>query len=387
MSAKSGAIVLALLAVPLFLLWGCGTSLEALRLDQSAKADLRREVGVYDSTGPDQHEAVKALKAISCQNTVGDPAPSRDDAVDQLRYKAQVLGANGITDLRCGPPQSDSLAKKCWSSVTCEATAIKVGPGAVKIITTPEEMQEEMRQKIEAMQEKEKIAYAECKRKASNFVESVNCSNAGMLKIHRDAGDPYMDLMQLFAAQRLVFAERLDKGTMTEAEAGAAIQELIVRISQERRERDAQQRADLRLQAMELDQQKNARMQTYGALFQDLETWQITGKPKSLLASPAPLSGSTASVKPSPAPAGPRSAGKVVQGSHKQGRAASAAHALKKDKVTKLKTRLVSGRRTDHPALRSNKGGAPSRAGLGRSEWRRGRKLPPKDQTGQGEPQ
>ena len=379
MSAKSAVVILALLTALLFLPSGCGPFVEVVRLDQSTKADVRREVGIYNAIGPDKYQAIKPLKATACQNRAGDPVPSWTDAVDQLRYKAWVLGTNGITDLKCSHLEGDSLAKNCWSSVTCEATAIKIGSEAARAIMTPEEMREEMSRKVEVMREKEEMACAECKQKTSSFVESVQCSNPAILNAHRDAGDPYMDLMQLFAAHRIALAERLDKGEITEAEAGVAIQELIVRLNQERRQRDAQQRVELRQQALEAEQQ-NARMQAYGALFQELGTWQIASKPRQFSASPAPQNDSIASPGSSSAPIKPSRSNKGTEQSYNQGALLVWPHALKKknNKADELKTILGSRRLGNRLAFYSNRGAtgsytkpSPGHKGVGLNVYRK----------------
>ncbi len=115
MSAKSTVVILALLTALLFLPSGCGPFVDVVKLDQSTKADARREVGIYNAIGPDKYQAIKPLKATACQNRAGDPVPSWTDAVDQLRYKAWVLGTNGITGLKCSHLEGDSLAKNCWN--------------------------------------------------------------------------------------------------------------------------------------------------------------------------------------------------------------------------------------------------------------------------------
>jgi hypothetical protein len=145
----------------------------------------------------------------------------------------------------------------------------------------PEAMPKEQRNLI--LKEKVERASAECRQKRLNgelksYVESVQCSNPLILQAYQEAGDPNMDLIQLLCAYREAVAERNDKGELTEAEGHVAIQELTLRVNQEARQRAAQQRAESRQQAMDVQQENNARMQAYGTLLQGLGTWQSANK-------------------------------------------------------------------------------------------------------------
>ena len=55
-----------------------------------------------------------------------------------------------------------------------------------------------------------------------NFTEWAECANPPMIAAFKSAGLPDMDLIQVYAASRLVIAEKLDKGEMTAAEAQLA---------------------------------------------------------------------------------------------------------------------------------------------------------------------
>jgi S1-C subfamily serine protease len=59
-------------------------------------------------------------------NKLWDPPASQEDAIDQLRYKTQLLGGNAIANVLCESVEGTSLGKNCWSSVTCYGTAIRV---------------------------------------------------------------------------------------------------------------------------------------------------------------------------------------------------------------------------------------------------------------------
>jgi hypothetical protein len=54
------------------------------------------------------------------------------------------------------------------------------------------------------------------------FADAARCSNDRMRQIWADAVFPYMDLVDLMAADRLAVAERMDKGELSIAEAKCA---------------------------------------------------------------------------------------------------------------------------------------------------------------------
>lgn len=113
--------------------------------------------------------------------------------------------------------------------------------------------------------EKDQRAATECRQKRlngelKNYAESAQCSNSRILEVHREAGDPNMDLMQLLCAYRFATAEREDNGEMTEPEANLATEGLLLRVGQEARWRSA------------TGPQDDARRQAFEALLQGLGT-------------------------------------------------------------------------------------------------------------------
>jgi hypothetical protein len=68
-------------------------------------------------------------------------------------------------------------------------------------------------------------------------VETVKCSEATVTDAYEAAGYPYMDLIQLAYAARMVCAERVDNGTWTEAEARLQWSQYIAQINSEERRR------------------------------------------------------------------------------------------------------------------------------------------------------
>lgn len=108
---------------------GCAPFVEVVKLDEVARAKARADVKQYMAAEvPATSKVVQQLEATSCRLTLSDPPATNEDAIDQLRFKAAKLGANGITDVFCDSPGTFDLGKNCWSSIKCRGTAIAVSP-------------------------------------------------------------------------------------------------------------------------------------------------------------------------------------------------------------------------------------------------------------------
>jgi hypothetical protein len=103
-----------------------GCSYEVIRVDPLTVDALRRDVPVYRlaDLSERKYRVVRSVTATSCSIKTFDPAPTPEDAIDQLRVKAARLGANGIMNVTCERPEGVSLAMTCWASLTCHAAAI-----------------------------------------------------------------------------------------------------------------------------------------------------------------------------------------------------------------------------------------------------------------------
>ena len=110
------------------LLAGCGPFIDVVKLDAAERPKLRERLRYYEGSGPPSHQVVQPIRATSCKQKLWDPPASQEDAIDQLRFKAAALGANGISNLTCDSPEGMSVSKNCWSGFTCRADAIKVTP-------------------------------------------------------------------------------------------------------------------------------------------------------------------------------------------------------------------------------------------------------------------
>lgn len=120
---------------------------------------------------------------------------------------------------------------------------------------------------------------AECKEKrlrkeVKGFVGSVKCSNPRVVAAWRQRKYPYMDLVDVYEAARLVGAENVDKGRITEAEYNLQLAELRSRLTAEQQRRSL---AVANTQAAQA-QAHAANTQAAGALLQGLGALQAANR-------------------------------------------------------------------------------------------------------------
>lgn len=97
---------------------------------------------------------------------------------------------------------------------------------------------------MQAMRETTKAAILECrdrrlKQEFKTYKQSAECSNPKILAAYEGSDYPYMDLVHLLLDARLVAAENLDKGAITEAQAQEQSAELERRLTSEEQRRRA----------------------------------------------------------------------------------------------------------------------------------------------------
>jgi hypothetical protein len=107
------------------------------------------------------------------------------------------------------------------------------------------------------------------------FAESVRCANLRITAAYQNASYPYMDLIFLFTSARLVGAEKVDKGELTEAEVQLQISELMTRVSNEERRRQYEAQS-AQNQAMIA---RAAQTQAAGQLLQGLSAFSAAVNP------------------------------------------------------------------------------------------------------------
>jgi hypothetical protein len=139
-------------------------------------------------------------------------------------------------------------------------------------------------------------AVAECNAKRlhgepKSYKASVECSNPKIFAAYREAGDPNLDLLNVYLAARLVGAENVDKKRVTEAEYKLQLAELESRLTKERQRR-ALAVADLEIKrAQAAAETQTAQAQSNAALLLGLAALQSANRPASQpsqLAMPSP---------------------------------------------------------------------------------------------------
>ena len=101
-------------------------------IDPQSRQELATAVPLYDSSHPPSGNfiSVGMITAYGCDNTFLG-GPGRDEVLARLRQQAQVMGANGISDLSCEATDASAL-KGCLSATACSATALKIFAPEIK---------------------------------------------------------------------------------------------------------------------------------------------------------------------------------------------------------------------------------------------------------------
>jgi hypothetical protein len=114
--------------IPL-LLSGCGSFVPTQDLGDLPPTELRAVQGVkiYDSTllAGESYEIIDIVEGNSCQNKLWDPPATRASAIDQIKFYAYEMGADGISDVRCSGREGTSVRTNCWELISCTANAIR----------------------------------------------------------------------------------------------------------------------------------------------------------------------------------------------------------------------------------------------------------------------
>lgn len=113
-----------------FLLTSCGSFVPVVKLDQLSpeKRNVALSVKIFGASQLDgmKYDVLNVVEGNSCQNKLYDPPATRAAAIDQAKYFASEMGADGITNIQCGAREGTSTRTNCWELISCTAEAIKI---------------------------------------------------------------------------------------------------------------------------------------------------------------------------------------------------------------------------------------------------------------------
>ena len=125
-------VLLILSQIPICLsLIGCvGPLIPVKKLDE-LPLDTKRNVlslPIYNENqlAGKQYQVLNVVEGISCKNKTWDPAATKTDAINQAKYWASEMGADGLMNIQCEQPRGTTTTYNCWESITCTAQAIKL---------------------------------------------------------------------------------------------------------------------------------------------------------------------------------------------------------------------------------------------------------------------
>jgi hypothetical protein len=112
----------------------CGPSVKSIDLDEAMIKMLRSEVRIYEKSELEKlkYQILKPVQATSCKKKPWDKGASKEDAIDQLRYKTFIEEGNAIFKVFCEPKESIGISTDCLSSVSCYGVAIRLLPQYIR---------------------------------------------------------------------------------------------------------------------------------------------------------------------------------------------------------------------------------------------------------------
>lgn len=109
---------------------GCGSFVPVRDWDKLKSEERHRIVSLpifnESQLEPSTYEVINVVEGISCKNKIWDHAATKSDAINQTKYWASELGADGILNIKCDVPRGTTLTYNCWESITCTAQAIRM---------------------------------------------------------------------------------------------------------------------------------------------------------------------------------------------------------------------------------------------------------------------
>lgn len=122
-------------ALVLVIMYGCitacvGPLVPVVKIDELTPDERRATLSlpIYNEgqLSGTQYSIVNMVEGISCKNKTWDHAATKTDAVNQAKYWARQLGADGVLNVQCELPRGTTNTYNCWESITCTAQAIKL---------------------------------------------------------------------------------------------------------------------------------------------------------------------------------------------------------------------------------------------------------------------
>lgn len=117
-------------AVIVLFLTSCGSFVPVVKIDElpAQQKNQLQSIKIYDSSQLQgkKYEVLNFVEGNSCKNKMWDPAATRSAAVDQVKFQALEMGANGIRNIQCGAREGTSTNTNCWELISCTAEAIKI---------------------------------------------------------------------------------------------------------------------------------------------------------------------------------------------------------------------------------------------------------------------
>lgn len=120
-----------LLLSALLILVGCvGPRVPVKKIDELPLEERRAVLGlpIYNESQlvGKEYTVINLVEGISCKNKTWDPAATKTDAINQVKYWAREQGAEGVMNLQCDLPRGTTTSYNCWESITCTGQAIKL---------------------------------------------------------------------------------------------------------------------------------------------------------------------------------------------------------------------------------------------------------------------
>ena len=119
-----------LLLFALLILVGCvGPRVPVKKIDELPLEERHAVLGlpIYNESqlAGKEYTVINLVEGISCKNKTWDPAATKTDAINQVKYWAREQGAQGVMNLQCDLPRGTTTSYNCWESITCTGQAIK----------------------------------------------------------------------------------------------------------------------------------------------------------------------------------------------------------------------------------------------------------------------